>query len=75
MFGASNSPIIDLRLKISLPADCGEIRLDMYDCQHLATEELDQLDASDSADDTVVFKDSPVRSNSEQRESETPLSA
>ena len=42
--GPNNSPIIDLRMKVTLPSNAQEIRLDMYDCQNLTPEELQDLD-------------------------------
>lgn len=32
VLGQSNNPIIDLRMKVSLPVEAQEIRLDFYDC-------------------------------------------
>ena len=31
VFGPSSSPIIDLRVRVELTADCKEVRLDLYD--------------------------------------------
>jgi len=39
----SNSPIIDLRLKISIPENIKEIRFDMYDASNLSPEDLVKL--------------------------------
>ena len=43
VFGQSNSPILDLKVKIELPSSSGMIRLDMYDASGLTEEELLQI--------------------------------
>ena len=50
--GPNNSPIIDLRIKVALPSDAREIRLDMYDCQNLTQQELQELD--DLAEESIM---------------------
>ena len=39
----SNSPIIDLRLKMSLPESVKEVRFDMYDASNLSADDLAKL--------------------------------
>ena len=39
----SNSPIIDLRLKMSLPESVKEVRFDLYDASNLSAEDLSKL--------------------------------
>lgn len=43
IFGQTNYTIIDLKLKISLPADAQEIRFDMYDASNLSNEQITKL--------------------------------
>ena len=43
IFGQSNTPILDLRIKIEIPPNSKTIRFDMYDAQNLAEIEMQQV--------------------------------
>ena len=55
----SNTPIIDLRLKISLPENVKEVRFDLYDASNLSPEDLVKLqeDVPESGVDASVVQE------------------
>jgi hypothetical protein len=55
----SNTPIIDLRLKISLPENVKEVRFDLYDASNLSPEDLIKLqeDVPESGADASVVQE------------------
>lgn len=55
----SNTPIIDLRLKISLPENVKEVRFDLYDASNLSADDLVKLheDVPESGVDASVVQE------------------